>query len=62
MPKTPKDVPTKVGDRIMKRGRPGKGVVAEFLPRKGWVKIYFDDTIKPIMPIRLSPKETKYAE
>lgn len=43
MVKTPKDVPTEVGDRIMMRGRPGKGVVATFLCRVGWVETLWDD-------------------
>jgi len=43
MAKTPKDVPTEVGDRIMMRGRPGKGVVASLLARSGWMETVWDD-------------------
>jgi hypothetical protein len=43
MAKTPKDSPTKIGDRIIMRGRPGKGVVASMLCRPGWVETIWDD-------------------
>ena len=41
--KTPKDSPTKVGDRIMMRGRPGKGAIFTLLARPGWVETVWDD-------------------
>ena len=41
--KTPKDIPAKVGDRIMMKGRPGKGVVATILNRRGLVETLWDD-------------------
>ena len=43
MAKTPKDSPTKAGDRIEMRGRPGKGVVGAVLCRAGWMETLWDD-------------------
>lgn len=43
MSKTPKDSPTKAGDRIVMRGRPGKGVVYTLLARPGWMETVWDD-------------------
>lgn len=43
MSKIPKDSPTKVGQVIKMRGRPGKGIVATLLCRKGWMETIWDD-------------------
>lgn len=43
MAKTPEDSPTKVGDRVQRRGRLGSGVVATLLARPGWMEIVWDD-------------------
>lgn len=44
MSKTPKDAPEgKTGERIMMRGRPGKGVIGATLYRPGWVEVLWDD-------------------
>lgn len=41
--KIPKDSPTKVGDRVIKRGRPGIGVVRSLLSHPGWMETIWED-------------------